>query len=440
MTNLDTIEKRIDQVEAQNQQLKAMQARKDRVSDYIEIDHKNTPAHIYCMHLLEGIRDRYQDNTAIWKQVIRSLGSAYERAHKNFQTTMLIQEQEKKARQQMIQYVLGTVAGAGLCWVSAAAQAWNLLSVKGKVATAFFSGGIQEVVKKGAIYITKDLAEVMYPENPLSLRNLDLLGPQEFQNNLMNAFEHCTNQVTRQFNQLIDQIKDIGEKRFLKNPKQYAYNINDTRLSEPELFKRIDGPYNVARQFCLDITTELIDTAVYFREKPNSMIYDEKKSGGITNTFTDFMAKRFERVLWAGWIPNALEYRKSHDYPPGAQPPANTIWMGKYGRAELKEVSPGYYRDIGTSRTILVSKAYEDPEKSVVKRLTQLGVFLSANATGAQSKGTNKIRGFGMVCSEADVQRLIAWARREPASKIEGQTGFDIVRRPAHELYISGLR
>ena len=44
-----------------------------------------------------------------------------------------------------------------------------------------------------------------------------------------------------------------------------------------------------------------------------------------------------------------------------------------------------------------------------------------------------------MILARVDVKRLLAWAQREPAAHIEGQTGYDIVRRPSHELYVGDL-
>jgi hypothetical protein len=67
-----------------------------------------------------------------------------------------------------------------------------------------------------------------------------------------------------------------------------------------------------------------------------------------------------------------------------------------------------------------------------------LGVFLS-NGSGAVHRPANKIKKLGWYISDDDVKRLIAWAVREPASKIEGQAGFSYTTRPHHELYISGL-
>jgi hypothetical protein len=44
-----------------------------------------------------------------------------------------------------------------------------------------------------------------------------------------------------------------------------------------------------------------------------------------------------------------------------------------------------------------------------------------------------------LILARVDVKRLLAWAQQEPAAHIEGQTGYGIVRRPSHELYVGDL-
>lgn len=79
-------------------QIKKESARKNAIKNHVTEHYNGSPPRVYATNLLEALQDRYTSNAAVWKRVIRNLGSAYELALTNFNQIKSIRNMEAQTK------------------------------------------------------------------------------------------------------------------------------------------------------------------------------------------------------------------------------------------------------------------------------------------------------------------------------------------------------
>ena len=384
---------------------------KDVIFSYTDEKYYGATPQNFTIKLIELLRDRYVENTNVWKIVIRDVGSAYARAFEGFNRIVDIRNLEIRARRQMIANILGVFAGAGLCWISPTLHQWkridHILTTEG--AKTFFSDGFQEVVKQSGTFLTRALTEVSFQKCLPDLSRM-LVSPLEFQNTLMNAFESCRNQVTMQLTDTIETLKPRDPQTkasVLGILDDQGFDWRDASLSRTDLFVKIDSIFFESKQLAKKMNEHCIDASIYFREKP---VFDQSPR------FIDIMAIRFERAMWAAWIPHALKRKKrlqvlvSRTFKP-SQP-----WDSKFFQDSfLQNLKPGYYYMENPDYVMRIYEVFEKPGSTLEDRLEYLKVIKSKkNAACNPGAGDgHQLENFGFLTTKGEIIRLIAWAENE---------------------------
>jgi hypothetical protein len=161
------------------------------------------------------------------------------------------------------------------------------------------------------------------------------------------------------------------------------------------------------------------------------------------SNFKGAMAVRFERAMWAAWIPHHLKHIARAQEPaartlqPGKQP-----WLPQYYSAQhLRNLKPGYYYIPGNPDYVMrVYEDYEKPGRTLEKRLEYLKVIKSKDyeSPTGHSDQLRQLKNFGTVTSKSEIKKLIAWAPTELETPYRQQE-FKVKTRDHAELYIKPL-
>ena len=119
------LEQQVENLQKDVVDLRQRIAMKDVIFSYTDEKYYGATPQNFTIKLIELLRDRYVENTNVWKIVIRDVGSAYARAFEGFNRIVDIRNLEIRARRQMIANILGVFAGAGLCWISPTLHQWK---------------------------------------------------------------------------------------------------------------------------------------------------------------------------------------------------------------------------------------------------------------------------------------------------------------------------
>ena len=438
------MQQQFDNLQKDVNHLKKINARKAAIENHVQSTYGDRSPAQHAEHLLKSLKDRYTNNTAIWKRMIRQIGSAYESARIEFDKVKTIREVEARARKQMGYNILSVFAGASLCWIAPALKRTAIFNktFTSQGARIFFSAGFQEVIKKSAIRFTKSFPEITYQDATLidKDREVALSNPLEFQNSLINKFEYCEEQIQQQLSDMID---DFGPQRGKAGPagdltRRYAYDSNDFSLSDRQIIEKIDGPYREIDKLVKEMNEHSVKTAFYFREKPAFDI------DAASSNFKRAMAFRFERAMWAAWIPFNLR-RLDRSQEPASRTftalSANKPFTSDHFSARnLQNLKPGYYSIPGNPDYVMrVYERYEKPGRTLEKRLEYLQVIKSKEMRPSPfPHHLRQLEPFGCVTEKSDIKRLIAWAQTELENPYRNEE-FKIKTREPGELYIQQL-
>lgn len=416
--------------------LKRQSARDRLVREYIEKKYRGyqTPQQ-YAVELTEMLRARYTQNLSIWKDIIYATGSAYDKAYRNFQKYKNIHQEEKMARDQMVANILSIFTGAGLCWIAPAVRKLkhfnHALQTEG--AKVFFSNGIQEIVKQTGKKLASNMPAISFDmEAPNSVTML--ASPLKFQNDLLRTFERFKGIIVAELNTLIENLNSDGSSsdRVQRFGDHNQYDINDFSISDDQLKKKIASVYNAAKDLVKNMNEVYIKDSCYFRKKP---------AFNADNNYETDMAVRFERAMWAGWIPGNLRRIDSEPLPASrimtaASPP---FPRDCYSPAALQKLKPGYY-SVNSDCVMRVYEKHEKPGSTLENHLEALHVIKpkKVNPKNMPPQDVRQLENFGWVTSESEIKKLIAWAGQEHHHQYASDK-YNYTRRDRSELIIRPL-
>ena len=185
------------------------------------------------------------------------------------------------------------------------------------------------------------------------------------------------------------------------------YSWVDPKLSEKKIFEKIEHIFDEPRQIVQNINEHCIKESIYFRVKPE---FDD------TPGFKTIMAKRFERAMWAAWIPNALKRKKWIQMPVSRTFKAAQPWLPQnFKREVLQGLEPGYYYLDTPDFVIRVYETFEKPGSTLEDRLEYLHVIKSKKypPMHVPIENLKQLENFGRLTTKAEIAQLIAWAKRE---------------------------
>ena len=135
-----------------------------------------------------------------------------------------------------------------------------------------------------------------------------------------------------------------------------------------------------------------------------------------TPGFKTIMAKRFERAMWAAWIPNALKRKKWIQVPVSRTFKAAQPWLpNNFQREVLQGLAPGYYYLDAPDFVIRVYETFEKPGSTLEDRLAYLHVIKSNKYPPGHVpiESLKQLKNFGRLTTKAEISQLIAWAKKE---------------------------
>jgi hypothetical protein len=314
----------------------------------------------------------------------------------------------------MVTNILSVFAGASLCWIGTALRTSTVFgrTFTSEGARTFFSNGFQEVIKQSAIRFTRNFPDITYRTDMTQKdRDAALSYPMQFQNDMINAFDRCAEKVQRQLSDMIEEIESSGDR---SGPigdlvRAYAYDLSDFTLSDRQILDKIDGPYGMIDQLVKAMNGHCVKSAFYFREKP---AFDTESA----SDFIDAMAVRFERAMWAAWIPNNLKQMRRAQLPASRTSQlANQPWKPEYFSSQnLRNLQPGYYYMVDNPDYVMrVYETLEKPGRTLEDQLEILKVIKSKDyKPAALPDQLRQLNNFGAVTSKSEIKKLIACIRR----------------------------
>lgn len=402
----------------------AIRDKKDAI-DKCKNKYKAGSPSLYGIKLVESLRKLYVENMRIWPYVIRHMGSAYSRAHEKFNHIKNIHDQHAETRRKMAANVVATFAGAGLGWYGAGLQALKDLAdseERPKSVEAYFSSGFKSIVKNSGIEFGAQLPEVKYDPKQnmkLGLPVNVLANPTEFQNQLMNSFKNCCDQVIAQFDNMIKQFENQYSKANESLRKQFGNfeeEADNPNVPADNLIPRLDGAYDKVKNMVRLMNEHLVRTAYYFNHTPDFPVKE------WNHKFVHLMSYLLERALWAGWIPDNLTSR-SKSRPMYSRGPWKGMWRPGYDSPSVyTKLEPGYYACFncgpGMANAVKIDMTYIDPSTTLVDRLEQLQIIKTKEGGPIDKEALTRdqiaqVENLGWWIQDSDVKMLLAWARQE---------------------------
>lgn len=405
---------------------------------------------IYGEKLIDSLRTQFETNTSAWDNVILAVGSAYSTAYQHFNDVINIRMVKGNTNTlgNMVANIVQGFVIFGLGWFGPVAQeVIGHAGTEGKPKSVedYFGTGFQDIADKSGIKFGK-LPPVKYDRQKDIVRptvtSVLITAPLRFQNSLIMNFNHCTQKMIAQLENMRDQFKDENSRASKDLRDQFGDLEADEKnpnVPPENLVPRLAGAFAQVKSLVLDMNNHLVKNSFYYSYEPG----DQTKSA----PFIDSTATLMERAMWAGWMPDKLRDKVVWDHCAGQMGyhyKTQGLWHPNY-RFNLVKVKPGYYFDPGHPCLRHVKYDYAQPGDTLIVRLEKLGVIktekgppIDKDKLTPQQIAQAQI--LGCAVDDKSAKKLIEWALNENRVFCRHSTKkINHVKRAGSKLFIREL-